>query len=189
MKSMIKYVVFFASSLALLGTASAQFVVEPSLGYMVSGDVSSDTVGMETDADLSGMSLAVRASYKMDAFTVGLEYGMLLSGKFEDDTSKDDISGSRIGLVGGYWFNEKMRATLAYYLTYDHTVEGTGGDSDLEGGSGFGIGFGYNVWDKMLVNLEYHSMSGDELTSGGSTMNFDYDATAIYLTASYPWEF
>jgi len=170
-------------------SANAGLLVEPTLGYMISGEYDS---GGTTKPDIGGMMYGARAGYGMMGFHVGAEYTMA-SLTYEANSTETDYKGSYMGAFVSYEFPVMLRAWATYYFSAKHELDETVAAGSVYAGSGMGFGVGFTGLPFISINLEYRTLTFDELEDAVSplsngTLNPEHDATAFILSVSAPFD-
>ena len=191
----LSFVAFFTAS-----SANAGLLLEPYLGYIVSGggDAKFSSGGSTWDLDYSGLQLGGRLGFSKLGLMAGLDYSF---GSHEVEstsgatTFKDDVDRDQLGFFVGYQFPMMLRVWGTYFFnaasegtqTGDHLFENT----DEFSGSGMALGVGYTGLPFLSINLEYRTFDYDEWKSNGvDQANFQkYETTEILLSVSAPFDF
>jgi len=219
---------FFLGLFALMmfsNTALAGFLIDPYLGFRFNGKIEEEANAGDLDEfSYSGIAYGARLGYNYLGLMMGMEYG-LASGEVEQDTdpgsvvlsgkgTKVDGSFTNIGVYVGYDMPLLMRFWATYYFKAKMEIEGEANNNndlnpganftDTYNGSGFGLGVGYTGLPFLSINLEYKTVTYDEIEAGdptigtvslpaGTTSPFgaagEGKASEILLSVSIPFEF
>lgn len=181
MKSAFLKLSLMLSALAFVGNAQADILLEPYLGYHTGTSKQSGSA----DTKENGVVLGARAGFQSLGFMVGLDYmnGMMK----DDDTPKNDLTVSDLGLFVGYNFPVMIRAYATYVPTAKVKVKTPSVSYDLEGNS-MKLGVGFTALPMVSINLEYVKT---KYTKGlnGVTLLGDVDDSRYGLTVSLPLTF
>lgn len=166
-------------------TASASLLIEPHLGFNISGSGDQGS----TDYDYNGAQMGLRVGYQNLGLMVGLDYtrsSFELEAKSGGVTSKTDADRNEIGVFAGYNFPILLRAWAAYYFTNTMELKSTG-NPEYKGNTKE-LGVGFTGLPFLSINLMYRMVNHDEVksSSGTSSLNPDYDAKEIVLGVSLP---
>lgn len=166
------------------GTASASLLLEPHLGYNISGSGDQGS----TERDYNGSQYGLRVGYQNLGLMVGLDYtksNATMKSTTAGSTSKEDISRNEWGLFAGYNLPILFRAWAAYYFSNNmkFKVSGTEYKGDTKE-----LGVGFTGLPFLSLNLMYRMVNYDESESGSTTskLNPDMDANEIVLGVSVP---
>jgi hypothetical protein len=188
MKS-IRLLIVLASFVGLSSTAHAGFLIDPYLGYAVSGGWSDNDGTPPQDGDGTTLSLGARLGWQT---MMGLQLGLdveraqsTLNDIANGGTADADTTALAYGPFIGFQSMMGVRAYFSYYLSSNSEVDDSNPGQTFIG-SGFKLGLGYRIIEYFTVNLEYTSLSYDEVEVGGITFNEDFTADFISLAVSFP---
>jgi hypothetical protein len=182
--------------LLTIGTANAGILLEPYLGYVVSGKVES---GNENNRSYTVPTLGARVGYQMLGFMAGFEYNML-SPSWEDDqpplTAADlDMKHTNMGLFVGFNFPVMLRVWGTMFFKSEAEIDSLAGSiGDTYSGSGKGLGVGFTGLPFLSINLEYKMFTYDEHEDVSTgvvtkyTSNGELEVKEIVLSVSLPFE-
>lgn len=167
-------------------TASAALLLEPHIGYNLSG--SGDAGGLEYD--YNGPQLGARVGWQNLGLMLGLDYtrsSFELESKSSSGTSKTDMKRNEIGVFAGYNFPILLRAWGAYYFT--NTMKADNSTSTKYKGNTKELGVGFTGLPFLSINLMYRMVNHDEFesTAGNGSLNPDLDFKEIVLGVSLPF--
>lgn len=159
--------VFLCSS-----AAHAGFLIEPYLGYVLSGD----TKNAGSTDDLSGTALGLRIGSTTLGFMYGLQYEIgSISIESSAGGSDTDFDATNLSLFFGFEFPILVRAWLTYDISAKGSTSGAGITNDFTG-SGYVLGAGYTGFPFVSVNFEIFNRTYDECDS-----NFAANCRAVVM--------
>lgn len=179
--------------LATTSIANASLLIEPQLGYIVSGK-QSDWNGLEMKhtgpqygARLGAQYLGLmggfayfHSSYKLDASA----FGVTISEKQKQDD---------LGVFLGYSAPVLLRVWVAYYfsskMTATETTTGFGHEGDYYKGKTTEFGLGLTPLPLVSLNLIYRMTSFDKINTaaGEASLSPKYEPKEIVLAVSVPF--
>lgn len=200
MKSLKNGLLAMVMMAAMSTGANAALLIEPHIGYNVSGsgDTAIDDANMEVD--YSGLQYGLRAGWQYLGFMVGLDYTTSnpeIESTFTvpavpgfSQTVKNDFKKKEIGVFAGYNLPILLRAWAGYYFDVEAKSEN---ESDLiesgakMSGSGMELGVGFTGLPFVSLNLVYRNTSFDEFKDSEGTDKIKLNASEIVLGASIPF--
>lgn len=168
-------------------SANASLLIEPHLGYIVTGG----TTLSGTEYKYSGPQYGARLGYQMLGVMGGLAYAhstytrkdTTLGATTSNDQKRDDL-----GLFIGYSAPVMLRAWLGYYFSSKETYNASG--SWIKG-SVVELGVGFTPLPLVSINLAYKMLSNDKQYSAStgveSAINPKYEPKEIVLGVSVPF--
>ncbi len=194
--SSFKKIIFLLGFMGVLGTAQASFLIEPHLGYNVSGGQASyngaklDYSGLQYGARLGMQYLGLMGGFAYNHGTFDLKETTIASGASVTGAQKQDD----IGLFVGYNAPILLRAWLGYFFSSKMTqteTNGSGTNGDWYKGTVTEIGVGFTPLPLVSLNLVYRMGSFDKTynaaTSAESSLATDYKPTEIVIGVSLPF--
>jgi len=188
---MVKKIFTALAGLLLTFNAHSSFLIEPSIGYILSGDLERRS----TKADYSGLTYGARLGFDYLGFMGGVEYS-LASYEYEYTAPEDekgttqDIDASHLGVFLGYNLPVMFRVWGTYYFQNTSELGGGSSNGDELSGSGLGLGLGYTGLPFLSLNLEYKKYSYDEYEdiSDGTTetLSEEFETSEIIFSVSFP---
>ncbi len=179
---------FFLVLLVSMMTSMAQagFYLEPYLGYDSStseGDVtltspSASVVGI--DVEEAGVRFGAKIGYSTDSWIFGID---ALTGELADEDD-DKTTHTDAGLFVAYRFDKKYSASLGYNATSSIKTD----DFELTG-SGFRLGIGAQVHERIKINVDYIMATLDELDYTGVEGKSDIEVSSVVVSVGFPFEF
>ncbi len=166
-------------------SANASLLIEPHVGYIVSGS----TTISSTDFKYSGPQYGARLGYQMLGVMGGLAYAhstYSLKETTSGATTSNDNKRDELGVFVGYNAPIMLRAWVGYYFSSKATETAS---SDWESGSTTEIGLGFTPLPLISINLAYRMLSYDKQSVSGteSTISPKYDPKEIVLGVSLPF--
>lgn len=185
-------------ALLTLGVSHAGILLEPSVGFIISGNVQDDETGAAHDEyDYNSPTFAARIGFQMLGFMGGLEYN-IASPSWDDQvttTTVDvDFKQSNMGVFVGYNFPIMIRVWGAYYISSTAEVDSGASKGSEYKGSGQALGVGFTALPFVSLNLEYRMIAYDEFTNAVTAVTTKYNsqqgpnAKEIILSVSLPFE-
>lgn len=168
--------------LCLCTTAFSGVLVEPYLGFRVSGDTNQGT----TDGSYNGALYGARLGYQFLGFMGGLDYSQSSYDIDYDGTTVDSkTDSSNLGIFVGYDAPLLVRAWATYFLS--NKLDFSSSSTEYSG-SGYALGAGFTGLPFVSLNLEYRSISFDEFENStiSGALNPSSDASEIILSVSLP---
>lgn len=199
--------------LMALPTVQAGVHLEPYLGYTFGSDESTES-GTVVENSYKTPLAGARLGYGMLGFSFGVDYSMSL-GAFDLEQDKpatsaapDSYTSTNLGIYAGYTFPIMFKVWGTYFLKNKLELDALGGgatpssgDNTEITGNGFALGVGWTGLPFLALNLEYRSITFDEITersgtvsklplsSGGVVTESEVDAKEIILSVSVPLDF
>ncbi len=172
-------------ALGLSNTASASLLLEPHLGYNISGTGDQGS----TEYDYNGAQYGLRVGYQNLGVMVGFDYtksSAELETKTAAATTKDDVSRNEFGIFAGYNAPILLRAWAAYYFSNTMEFDRTGTEYK---GNTKELGVGFTGLPFLSLNLMYRIVNFDEFKTGAveGNLNPDIDTKEIVLGVSLPF--
>lgn len=167
--------------------AQAGFLIEPFVGYTLSGETE-DSTGSN---DVTALNYGARLGLTTLGFMYGIEYNM---GNYTVEGDNGDADGdfTNLGAFVGYEFPIMFRVWFSYYFNSTATPEAEG-NSDFDfNGSGTSIGLGYTGLPFVSINLVYTTNTFDEIegtilgNSVNTSLTEDLTMETITLGVSLP---
>lgn len=183
MKSLLKIVLACTLTFSFIHSASAALLLEPYLGFRISGDLDNNTTD---DVSYNGAVYGGRVGYQLLGIMGGIDYSMSsydLDFKSGSTTTTRGSSSSNLGLFVGYNAPILVRAWATYFLSNKLDFDGP---SKLDG-SGYALGAGFTGLPFVSLNVEYRAISYDDSESG--KVSPSQDAKEILFSVSLPFTF
>jgi hypothetical protein len=165
-------------------SANASFLIEPHIGYNLSG--SGDSPGVEYS--YNGPQFGLRTGVQYLGVMGGLAFNKSsydLEAKGGGATTKTDVDRTEWGVFAGYNLPIMFRFWGAYY--FSNKGEVTGGDYL---GNTKELGVGFTALPLLSINLAYRMTTYDEFETNSGTTNSlgnnEIDANEIVLSVSLP---
>lgn len=165
---------------ALIPSANASLLIEPHLGYIVSGK----TTFQNNEWKYTGPQYGARLGVQYLGVMGGLAYTHssydLKVGGAKEKTKQDEI-----GLFVGYNAPILLRAWVGYFPSAKAKLDS---GSEFKGNT-TELGLGFTALPFVSINLSYRMLSFDEVTASGltGTLNPEYDPKEIVLGVSLPF--
>ncbi len=181
--SLIALIVMITQSVA-----HASLLLEPHLGYNISGSGDTGSGTSLVKYSYSGVQLGGRVGYQLLGLMTGVDYtrsSYTLEAKGLSSTTNTDLDRSEIGVFVGYNFPILLRAWGTYYFnntsTYPNGNEASGNTTEL--------GVGFTGLPFVSLNLMVRMASFDELKSGTTTSAISpkQDFTEVVVGVSLPF--
>jgi hypothetical protein len=168
----------------------AGLLIEPVIGYSFGNaniDVevpSSPTSNSSDKNSVKGTSYGGRLGYQNFGFQLGVDY---LASAMETDGDK--FNTSEFGGFVGFEFPILVRVYAGYVFSGTGTLAADDGDLDFKNGTGPKVGIGFTLLPFLDINLEYRSITYEELetTFSGTPTNLNADYNAVMLGFSLPF--
>lgn len=172
----------------IANTASASLLIEPHLGYNISGSGDNNLTGAsKIENEYSGAQYGLKVGYQNLGLMLGLDFNR---SNFDQDfkttagTSTNSIERSEFGVFVGYNLPILLRAWGAYY--FSNTSKNTSNSSELTGNTKE-LGVGFTGLPFLSLNLMYRMISLDELkAASGAKSSVDISNHEIVLGVSVP---
>lgn len=185
-KSFTKVVVL-ALTMTILPVAKASLLVEPHIGYNVSGKGTNDGV----EDTYNGGQFGLKVGYQTMGFMVGLDYtksSFELESKSAGVTTKSDLERNEIGVFAGYDFPVLARAWVGYYFSNKTKLKDS---SDEFSGNTKEIGVGFKMLPLILtsvnLNFIYRMVDLDEAYISGVKSKIDTSHKEYVIGISLPF--
>lgn len=184
MKTTQKILTSLGLYLCLSASASSGVLVEPYLGFRVSGDTEQ---GTNIEGSYNGALYGARLGYQFLGFMGGLDYSL---SNYEIDYDRPSgtsakTDSSNLGIFVGYDAPLLVRAWATYFLSNKLDFESS---TTEYSGSGYALGAGFTGLPFVSLNLEYRSLSYDEFDTSTTSgrLNPENDVSEIILSVSLP---
>lgn len=168
--------------MTFLSQAQAAFLIEPHIGYNLSGSGDSTYAGVKEEHDYNSAQYGLRLGGQYLGFMAGLDY-TLSSPEYETKsagvTYKDKLDTKELGFFVGYNLPILLRVWGAYYFNAkaeDQENSGYQTAGTEYSGSTKELGVGFTALPFLSVNLMYRNPVFDEVKSGGVTTKLSGDA-------------
>lgn len=179
--------VALALSIVVLPVAKASLLIEPHVGFNVSGSGTNDGA----DDSYNGGQLGLKLGYQTMGFMLGLDYtksSFELESKDNSGTTKTDMSRNEIGVFAGYDFPVLARVWAGYYFSNTTKIDNT---SDELTGNTKELGVGFKMLPLVLtsvnLNFIYRMVDLDEYNSGGVKSKVDLSYKEFVVGISLPF--
>ena len=177
-----------ALSMAILPVvAKASLLIEPHIGYNLSGKGTNDGVKDTYNGGQYGLKLG----YQTMGFMLGLDYtksSFELESEDSLGTAKTDMSRNEIGVFAGYDFPVLARVWAGYYFANTTKIDNT---SDELTGTTKEIGVGFKMLPLILtsvnLNFIYRMVDLDEANVGGVKSKIDLSHKEYVIGISLPF--
>ncbi|MCO4793948.1 MAG: outer membrane beta-barrel protein [Bacteriovoracaceae bacterium] len=185
--------------------ASAGFLIEPYLGYVIAGETTDTNYTPVVTTEYSGLNLGGRLGFQYLGLMAGAQYEMMSTDldvtQVGTGTAKDAVKKSNMGIFVGYNFPMMLRVWGTYFL--DSTLEGDDpnkaglqyiNSTDTISGGGYALGVGFTALPFISLNLEYRTYEYDEWEdTDGTPSSGNYtkkpESNEIFLSVSAPFVF
>lgn len=162
-------------------SANASLLIEPHLGYNVTGDADYET----NETKYNGPQYGARLGVQSLGFMGGLDYThssftYKTTGAADSKQKRDQL-----GLFVGYNFPVLVRAWVGYYFS-DKTKDDDGSSTE---GHGTEVGLGFTGLPFLSINLQYRMSTHDTGTSRSgaeAAINPEFETSEIVLGVSLP---
>ena len=196
MKKLCNWILTFTILFPSLSFAG--FLIEPYLGYGISGDGSLKLSGNGTDHDLNYHNFTFGGKLGAQGMGImgGFDYGAS-SYKLKSVTSsnnyEDSVEQDQIGVFFGYNFPVLVRLYASYYFAA--TLDGVDPPSashqidnrDEFTGDGYALGIGFTGIPLFSLNLEFRKFNYDTWKVSGVEQSYiDFSLSEIMLSVSMP---
>lgn len=170
---MKRLILTFFSLLLLDSTASAGVLLDPYIGYAVSGNYGGGSV--------SGYDLGLRLGLSNLGLSAGAD--VTLAGKYtyKSNTGSGDAKPLHTGVFVSYTFPVLVRAYATYFVNSKVTT-----DTSIITGNGTKIGVQYTGLPLVAVGVELYSMNYSELETGGVKLSTSGSETQTRIAVSLP---
>lgn len=198
--SSFKNVLVALGILVVTTTANASFLVEPHVGYIASGGISSynnlkfDYTGPQYGARLGVKYLGVMGGFDYTRSSFSLKQTMNAA-PFTSGSGKQKQE--ELGIFVGYNAPVMLRAWIGYYFSTKMTqteTTTTGTNGDWLKGKTTEIGLGFTPFPVISINLVYRMLSFDKAHDASpgavpadSTLTTKYEPKEIVLGVSVPF--
>lgn len=189
--------IFFALVIAAVQASHAAILLEPVVGYNVSGKLeANETADVSKDSSSGGgVAYGGRLGYQNMGFQIGLDY--LKSNQALDDKNiKSDFESSEWAAFIGFRFPILLRVYAGYIFSANGSMKvdadlGAGTqryDYDHENGTGAKFGLGWTLFPFLDLNLEYRKITYDE-GKLSNDVKLDTTNNVFMLGVSLPFTF
>lgn len=174
-------IVFSFMCLLMTNQANAGFMVEPYLGYVVSG---SDKGTPKTE--FSGLEYGAKAGYSLVGVSFGADYNMSATTAEQTGATDTDFKGTNLGAFVGFEFPVLVKVWGSYYINSELKIDsGTTSGSKYKG-SGMGAGIGFKILPFVSLNLDYKKFTYDELAGVKLTTDVEVDWVVVGVSIPLP---
>lgn len=156
--------------------AHAALLIEPHLGYNISGSGDWTFEGTKIETDYSGAQYGLKAGWQLLGFMVGLDY-TLSNPEVEFSvagagSSKNKMKSRELGVFAGYNLPILLRAWVGYYFDANSEADNDGflSKGDEASGNTVELGVGFTGLPLVSLNLIYRNTTYDELKADGTTL-------------------
>ncbi len=174
----IKKIFLSFTALVLIGfSAQAGFLVDPYMGYMVSGSNNNNFT-------ISGQDMGIRLGWT----TLGLGLGVdaTVAGKYSyKNGTTTDYSPSHTGVFVSYTFPILIRGYATYF--FSSKVSSSSPTSVSTTGNGTKLGVQYTGLPFIALGIEYYTMNYTEVEISGSKMSASGSESQTRLALSVPF--
>jgi opacity protein-like surface antigen len=175
--------------------AQASLLIEPHLGYNISGTGDFNNEGIPFEIDYNGAQYGLKAGWQLLGFMVGLDY-TLSNPEVETSAAgfsgKDKFDTKELGVFAGYNLPILLRAWAGYYFDVTAETSGTGAyeaGTELSGHT-MELGIGFTGLPLVSLNLIYRNKAFDEVKDSTGTTKLsgtqEVKASEIVLGVSLP---
>ena len=174
---MKKLILGFVSIVLLGATAQAGIILDPYLGYAISGSNSSGS-------KVSGSDMGVRLGFNTLGFGLGLDATLAGTYKYENNGVSGDMTPSHLGVFVSYAFPVLVRAYGTYFVNSkisDSTTTVTG--------NGTKIGVQFTGLPFIAVGVEIYNMNYTDVEISGLKASTSGTETQTRLAISAPFYF
>ena len=182
MKSSIQLALLSAIAVLTFNQAAkAGILLEPYLGYVVSGQAKTSST-----SNYKGTVYGARVGYSVLNFAVGAEYAAT---SFTDDSSpQQTITGGDLGLFGAFTFPVLVRAYATYIPSPILKASSVGPTITYKSGNIIKLGVGFTVLPLVNIGLEYTTGTYSKVDFGGPDFNLlnNLNTTSYALVVSVP---
>jgi hypothetical protein len=184
MKSTIKLVLLSAFAILTFNqTASAGLLLEPYLGYVVSGQAK-----LNGSSNFKGSEYGARAGYSAFDFAVGIEYAGV---NFTDDSAvQQTLTAGDLGIFASFSFPILVRAYGTYIPAPMLKSSGGGLTSTYKSGNIVKLGVLFTTLPFVHVGLEYTTGTYSKVDLGGGELDLANNlvTTAYALVVTLPFD-
>ncbi len=186
-------------SIFTLSLSHAGILIEPQLGYIVSGGGEFTVSGANYDDSYSGLTYGARLGYQALGLMAGVSY---FATSYETESkcsncsptsAKTDYDQTSIGAFAGYNFPIMLRAWVGYHFSVKEEATKASSYSnkgDYWKGSATEIGIGFTPLPLVSLNLIYKMFDYDKFKNGVSGVESSpsgYEPKEIQLAVSVPF--
>jgi len=178
-KKLIQSLSILAFFMAIVPKADASILIEPVVGYNLTGKYGDDSS--------MGPSYGGRLGWQNLGFQLGLDY---LNSNIDVDSNdiKDPLAMSEWAAFVGFEFPILLRAYAGYIFSANGTSKSDGGAKiELTEGTGMKAGIGFTMLPFLDINLEYRKGTFGETKIGGSSTGDETDYSAYMIGVSLPF--
>ena len=165
---------------------STALVAQVRLSIDMAGTLAAEATGVSVPDEDSKLGITLGYDHVLGSAS-GMDFGAGLEYQLNRDI--DVENGGKFGFTsilgfGNYNISESMYAGLRVGYAIMFTMKDKDGNEiegvDFKGGIMYGLGGGYNINDKMAVEVSYNSNAGTmEATVGGSSIDIGYTRLRI----------
>lgn len=184
LKSILRLPFFVLAFSFFTGVAQASFLIEPHLGYNISGSGESGSGAALTKYSYSGVQIGARAGYQVLGFMAGLDFtrsSYTFESKGITSTVNNDVDKNEVGIFVGYNLPILLRAWATYY--FSNTAKYSGISKETSGNT-TELGVGFTGLPFLSINLMLRLVSFDPYTAVPTSPA--QDLTEIVLGVSLP---
>ncbi|MBF0298146.1 MAG: outer membrane beta-barrel protein [Oligoflexia bacterium] len=207
LKFFYKFIFIFIFILLLSATKIlwAGILLEPFLGYALSGSVDQNINNTPFTWDYTGPALGARVGYYNTGIMIGFHFDLInetwngTGNKISEiNETPQKLRGENVGIFFGYQMPIPVRLWSTYYISDKYLKkddEGQYSNGDAYLGMGFSFGVGYVFWGRMATNLEYRSFILDYVRIASDQGTYVLDngreiiLSEIFFSVSYPFTF
>ena len=171
-------------SFGLKQTANAGVMLEPYVGYFLSGKIGDK----DGKSNATGPGYGLRLAYYSMGFFAGAEYqGASLK---VDSTPKSDAVATDIGATVGFNFPILLRVYGTYFVSSKNKFS-AGGSSVTYEGSAIKLGVGWTAFPLVAFNVDFYAPTYTKYSasSGSGTLTDKVTGNLIMLNVSVPLTF
>jgi hypothetical protein len=177
---MKKFLTILSLGILTTSAAHAGFLVDPYLGYIVSGTTSATPA-----PTVSGNELGVRLGWDWMGFGAGLDATVSGTYSYAASGTTTSMTPMHYGLFASYKFPILFRA----YATYFTNTKESQDSNNYITGTATKIGVQYTGLPFVAIGLEMYSGTGKDRTTAGVTSSFTGTESQTRLVISAPFSF
>jgi len=162
--------------MTLMSTNSqAALLIEPHIGYNVSGTGDFTWGGQKVETDYSGAQYGLRAGWQYLGFMLGMDYTMSnpeVEFSAQGQTEKNDMKNKELGVFAGYNLPILLRGWVGYYFNVKSEADNNGSfnKGDEFSGNTMELGVGFTGLPLVSLNLMYRNVTLDEIKTSAGTL-------------------
>ncbi|NOT77838.1 MAG: hypothetical protein HOP07_02405 [Bacteriovoracaceae bacterium] len=188
LKSLLRLPLFVLALTFFAGAAHASFLIEPHLGYNISGSGERGSGASLSKYSYSGLQIGARAGYQVLGFMAGLDFtrsSYTFETKGVASTVNNDIDKNEVGIFVGYNLPILLRAWATYY--FSNTAKYSSSTTETSGNT-TELGVGFTGLPFMSINLMLRLVNFDEQKTSSTTVAISpaIDLTEIVIGVSLP---